>query len=133
MGKEEVKSFNTKTVHELRPLCCKGLVITWKENVGPARGPVLGRKAALEKFCGQAGHFTAFTGREGDVPKTGLVGKRLNEHCEGVVRFAHVGRVDLARVAGEDHLRTLADASEDCFQCRGLKVLCFVDNHNLSM
>jgi len=84
-GKEEVKSFNTKTENGLKPLRCKALVITQRERVGLARGPAPERKGALQKFGGQAGHLTAFAGREGDVAKTGLVGKRLNKDRKCVV------------------------------------------------
>lgn len=77
-GKEEVKSFNTKTENGPKPLRCRALVITQKERVGLVRGPAPEREGALQKFGGQAGHLTAFAGREGDVAKTGLVCKRLN-------------------------------------------------------
>ena len=77
----------------------------------------------LEEFGGQAGHFAAFAGRQGDVPEALLTPEGMDQHGKGVVRLTHIRSVDLARVAGEDHLGALADAGEDGLERRRFEVL----------
>ena len=85
----------------------------------------------LEQFGGQAGHFAALAGRERHVPEALLAPEGSNEDRKRVVRLAHVGGVDLAGVAGEDHLGALADAREDRLQRRRLEVLRLIDDDEL--
>ena len=66
-------------------------------------------------------------------PKQRWPRERLGEHAQGVVRLAEVRRVDLAGVAGEDHLRAVADAGEDRAQRGGLEVLGLVDDDELAL
>ena len=87
--------------------------------------------SGLQQFGSQAGYLAALAGGQRDVPKAALARKRVDEDGEGVVRLAHVGSVNLAGVAGEDHLGAFADAGEDGLQRGGLQVLGFVHHYEL--
>ena len=67
------------------------------------------------------------------MAEAGLAAEGLGEHGEGVVRLAQVRGVDLARVAGEHDLGSLADPGEDRPQCRRFEVLGLVDDHHLAL
>ena len=67
------------------------------------------------------------------MPEERLSGEGLNQHCQRVVALAHVRGVNLAGVAGEDHLGALSDASEDGLQRRRLEVLRLVDHDELTL
>ena len=67
------------------------------------------------------------------MAKTFLVGKGVNQDGQGVVRLTHIWGIDLAGVASEDHLGTVANAGEDGLQRCWLQVLRFVNHHNLAM
>ena len=85
----------------------------------------------LQQFGSQAGYLAALAGGQRDVPKAALACKGMDEDGEGVVRLAHVRSVDLAGVAGEDHLGAFAYAGEDGLQRGGLQVLGFVHHNEL--
>src|SRR5262245_66502384 len=92
---------------------------------GNGRGRREGRLSAAvsQQLCREAGDVAALAGGQGDVTEAALAAESLGQHREGVVRLAQVRRVDLAGVAGEDHLAALADAGEDRLQRRRLEVL----------
>ena len=96
-----------------------------------ATGRVRGRDP--EQLRCEAGDVAALAGGQGDVAEARLAAERLGEHGEGVVRLAEVGGVDLAGVAGEHDLGSLADTGEDRPQRRRLEVLGLVDDHHLAL
>ena len=87
----------------------------------------------LQQLGGEARHGAPFARTEGDVPEARLPPEGVDEHSQRVVRLAEVGRIDLARIAGEHHLGALADSREDCLQRGGLEVLRLVDDHHLTV
>src|ERR1700752_2991968 len=78
---------------------------------------------ALQQFGGEARPHAALARRQRDDAEARLAAKRLDQPGEGVFRFAHVGGVDLARVAREDVLGALADARQHGLQRRRFEVL----------
>jgi hypothetical protein len=87
--------------------------------------------AWLKQFGSQTGHFAAFTGSQGHVPKASLARKGMDEHGESVIRLTHIRGIDLTGVASEYHFGALADAGEDRFERRRFEVLCFVNHYEL--
>src|ERR1700712_717846 len=102
-------------------------------RAGPTALTPARRATRLEQLGGEAGDLAPLAGREGDVAEAALPPEGLDQHREGVVRLAEVRRVDLARVAGEDHLRALADPGEDRLQRGRLEVLRLVDHDDLTV
>ena len=58
--------------------------------------------SASEQFGGERGHLTALARGEGDVAEAVLATESADQYGEGVVRLSEIGRIDLARVAGEE-------------------------------
>ena len=87
--------------------------------------------AWLEQFGGQAGHFAAFTGSQGHVPKASLARKGMYQHGESIISLTHIWGIDLAGVASEYHFGALADTGENRFERRRLEVLRFVNYYEL--
>ena len=110
--------------------------LAWVFNTKSPRGTDARKKLCrlalgLEQFGSQAGYLAALAGGQRDVPKAALASKGMDEHGQGVVGLAHIWGIDLAGVAGEDHLGAFADAGEDGLEGGWLQVLGFVHHYEL--
>ena len=67
------------------------------------------------------------------MAKALLTTKRRNENGKRVIGFAEIWRINLAGISSEDHFGALANSRQNRLEGGGFKVLCFIDNHNLSV